>query len=229
MMPTKAIAIVLIMLAVIMMNWGVAYERSQLDLYSGNSYQFYTSIQNMESTAKNVTVRLSGDNIAKISNAEEFYILQPQSKTTVYINITIPENPKETYVVRATYTASPTTTGISIATQKTITISIKVLDFANPSSGSSGGSSSGSVGNGTTQQPKQNTTTGETTQTINEPTNESENQTQMIMSGTGVGVTISDPIMGYVALAIVAGAISIVGYMVWKKDIIDEIRDMAGL
>jgi hypothetical protein len=226
MQRTKAIPVVLIMLAVMMMNWGVAYERSQLDLYSGDSYQFYTSIQNMESTAKNVTVRLSGDNIAKIDNAEEFYILQPQTKIPIYINITIPENPKETYMVRATYTASPTTSGISIATQKTVTINIRVIDFANPSSGSGG---SGSSGNSQNQQNV--TINSNQTQIINQTTETQINQTEATISGTGIGigVKISDPIMGYVVLAIVIGAISIGGYMVWKKGIIDEIRDMTGL
>jgi len=232
MMPTKAIAIVLIMLAVMMMNWGVAYERSQLDLYSGNSYQFYTSIQNMEGTAKNVTVTLSGDGIAKIDDVKDFYILQPQSKIVVYINITIPQKPKETYTISATYTASPAATGISIATQKTVTINIRVIDFANPSQTTASGN--GGTGSSTAQN-QQNTTSANTniniTQTINQSANQTEAQNQMEakISGTGIGVTISDPTMGYVALAVVVGAILTGGYMVWKKGIMDEIRDMTGI
>lgn len=232
-MELKSIAwtMAIISVAFAMLNWGVAYERNEITLKSGDSYQFYTNIQNMEDTAKNVTVSVEGDGIAKPLDDKDYYVLNPNTKMAYYIEIKIPNNPpKETYRITVTYTASPVGAGINIATEKSVVIKVTVSDYGKTTTSNQGNTGTTSSGTIDTQSPQEdiNQTVNETNTTeTKEPTQKTEKAS--MASGTGVGITVTDPIASYIPLIIILGAIGVGTTIAWKKGVIDEFRDITGI
>lgn len=128
---TLAISFAMAILVAVAPNvfaWGVAYENNQLNLMTGQTYRFYTSLQNMDDSSKTVSITLQGDiGIAEIEGDSSISLSPNTRSHPVYIKITIPsDEPKESYSVKVVYVTETGSSGIAIATSRSVQININV-------------------------------------------------------------------------------------------------------
>jgi len=214
--------------------WGIAYENNKITLNEGQIYLFYTSLQNMENTAKTVTISLQGDtDIAAIEGATTYNVAPMTKGSPVYIRIAIPKPAKDRYSLTARYVATPVgNTGISLSLEKTVSVEITVKKQPLPitetgSSGFGGVTHNPSI-------PLQNKTimavepaqAGTETQTETQET-QPEDEANITME-LGEGITPQPKQAGmestttWIYLPIIICVFGIGGYIIWKKDLIGE-------
>lgn len=232
------VLVILLAMPISVNAWGISYENNDITLNMGESRLYYTNIQNMEDVEKNVTVLIVSDKEVLVSRllGDEFLILQPKTKTPYYLNITASNIPGE-YKIIVYYTSNPIGEGLTITTRKSITIDVKIREQEQqsqpqnhvPSSGSVGDGSIPSVTNGIQQPEVQgNMSANNETNTIQYHENTTNDEDAPILdesSGRGVGVimgtsTDDNPILTVLIIVVV---LSVVGFIVYKKDLIGKL------
>jgi hypothetical protein len=217
--------------------WGVSYENNEITLNIGESKLFYTNIQNMEGDTKNITVVIDGERGIQSNTilGDEFLILQPKTKTTYYINITAVE--PGTHKLTVYYTSNPIGSGLTITTRKSLIITVNVREndpetVHVPFPGRSAGD--GNIPSGTngilypeTQDENVSEQNNETEIQYHEENTINDDDAPILdeTSGRGVGVTMGtsaegNPIMMTIIIVIV---LSVIGFIVYKKDIIGKL------
>jgi hypothetical protein len=213
--------------------WGVAYETNRLTLQEGSVYWFYTSLQNMEGSAKEISIQLSGDTgIAQIVGASS-YMLQPMTRgQPVYIKLTIPKPANRHYLVTAIYSANKNSeSGVALGIVRSIDIEIETVEapvYSIGAGGGSGGSSFTTIN--TTQTSQTMNLTGQDTYAngIIPTANESagiDNEADVVSATSSENVQPSGNIDWIYAIILII-TVSICGYLVYSKDLIGRLEWM---